>query len=64
MKELFSTREAAEFLSCSHHTLNQSRCTGTLLGVESPKHLKIGHAVRYKEEDLHEWINGLTKGGE
>ena len=56
-KELLTTTEAAEFLGYSPGTLNTSRSTGRLAGVESPVFLKIGSAVRYEKADLNKWVD-------
>lgn len=63
MNGLLSTRDAAQYLGCSWHTLNQSRTTGTLLRVKAPQHIKIGHSVKYKAEDLREWVERQAKIG-
>jgi predicted DNA-binding transcriptional regulator AlpA len=43
--------EAAAYIDMSPSWLQHSRVTGT-----GPKYLKIGNAVRYRTEDLDEWL--------
>lgn len=44
---IFTTRQAALYLGLSISTLNKWRCYGT-----GPKYLKLGRAVRYRQEEL------------
>ena len=44
-------------LSVSYQSLRTSRVTGILLGVEAPKHLKMGQTVRYELETVEAWLN-------
>ena len=52
LKPLSTTLEASRFLAISKHTLDNSRCTGKLMGLPAPAHIKFGYAVRYKKETL------------
>lgn len=60
-EEHFSTREAAEFLHLSAHTIRNARSTGTLCGRQSPPYIKMGGKVLYARTDLLHWLNGFTK---
>jgi predicted DNA-binding transcriptional regulator AlpA len=60
MKKLLNTNQAAEYLSVSPETLKSSRFKKSLFGVEAPKHMKIGNAIRYTQEDLDAWIDRFT----
>lgn len=60
---LLSTTEAAKFLGYAEYTLRTSRATGSLGGHQSPPFVRIGtRTIRYKEEDLSAWIEGLESG--
>ena len=61
LKLLSDTHKAANFLGCSKHTLDNSRCTGKLMGLPAPAHIKFGYAVRYKKETLEAWIDSLNE---
>jgi len=61
LNTLNTTVQAAEFLSCSKHTLDNSRNTGKLMGLPAPAHIKFGYAVRYKKETLETWIDSLNE---
>jgi len=53
MLPLLNTREAADVLGVAPGTLEDWRARGTGQG---PKWLKVGHAVRYRLQELEEWI--------
>jgi|TARA_R110001599_G_scaffold340228_1_gene560370 predicted DNA-binding transcriptional regulator AlpA len=57
LSKLLKTKELAEMLSVSYQSLRTSRVTGILLGVEAPKHLKMGQTVRYELETVEAWLN-------
>jgi len=57
LSKLLKTKELAEMLSVSYQSLRTSRTTGLLLGVEAPKHLKMGQTVRYELETVEAWLN-------
>jgi hypothetical protein len=61
LNTLSTSKQAAEFLSCSKHTLDNSRSTGKLMGLPAPAHIKFGYAVRYKKETLEAWIDSLNE---
>ena len=48
---LLTTAQAAERVCRSARTLERFRAAG-----EGPKYLKIGRWVRYRAEDLDEWL--------
>jgi len=51
-KEIFSTKEASEFLGISESKLAQMRCNGT-----SPPYSKPTGKIFYFKEDLINWLN-------
>ena len=51
MLALLTQREAAELLRLSERTLERLRVSGI-----GPKFLRIRHSVRYRPEDLREWL--------
>lgn len=57
MQKLMKEKEAATYLGYSIWSMQKSRNTGLLGGVEAPKSIKIGaKTIRYKKEDLDTWI--------
>lgn len=56
---LLNEREVAALLGVSTATIRRWR----LLSV-GPKFLKLGAAVRYREEDLSRWLESRPAGGE
>ena len=53
MSQLLTTEEAAERLGFKHATLQQWRWAG-----RGPSFVKFGHYVRYRSDDLDEWVKG------
>ncbi len=51
MSNLLKTKVAAEFLDMSPGTLRWWRSVG-----KGPPFVKCGDAVRYRSEDLEEWV--------
>ncbi len=47
-----STQDAARHLGLSKSTLEKTRLTGT-----GPRYLKLGRLVRYRIDDLEEWLS-------
>ena len=47
----FTTREAAAYLGLAVSTLNKWHCYGT-----GPEFLKLGRAVRYRQDDLDAFL--------
>ena len=52
---LLKDTEAAEFLGVSPQTVRNWRCTH-----RGPRYVKFGRSVRYRPEDLLEFINQRT----
>jgi len=48
---IMTTREAANYLGLAISTLNKWRCFG-----DGPKFLKLGRAIRYRQEDLDAFL--------
>lgn len=48
---VMTVKQAAEYLGLAVSTLNKWRCHGG-----GPKFLKMGRAVRYRAEDLEEYL--------
>jgi len=57
MSKLFSSQEAANYLSVSPRSLSNARSSGT--GIVIP-FVKIGGAVKYKQSDLDNYIYSNT----
>ncbi|MGM0988501.1 MAG: helix-turn-helix domain-containing protein [Pseudomonadota bacterium] len=53
---VLTEREAADFLGLQPATLRQSRWTGQLAGVKAPPFIRMGRNIRYRAEDLDEWL--------
>ena len=60
---LLRSKEVANLLSISEELLRKSRSTGYLLGRPAPTHCKLGRSVRYKLDDLNEWIDSTRVVG-
>ena len=63
---LMTTEEAAKYLGYSEYSLRKSRSKGqgTLGGKPAPPFVRIGpKTIRYKQEDLDEWIESLQSLG-
>ncbi len=60
LPRLLTEKEVAEILNVSAGTLAVWRCTRR---VRLP-YTKVGHAVRYRTEDLERFIESRTVGGE
>ena len=56
MSQLLSTKQLASLLSVAPGLVYKSRMTGVLMGVDAPKHLKMGQTVRYELETVEAWI--------
>jgi predicted DNA-binding transcriptional regulator AlpA len=55
--ELFTVSEAARWAKVSESYLNKARLTG-----EGPRFVRLGRAVRYRQEDLEAWAQGAAGG--
>lgn len=53
---LLSSIEFAQKLKVSESLLRQSRSSGLLFGVPSPKYLKLGRSIRYRPEEVESWL--------
>ena len=51
---LLNTAQAAEYTGLAKQTLHQKRISGG-----GPKFCKIGRSVRYRKEDLNDWIESF-----
>jgi predicted DNA-binding transcriptional regulator AlpA len=53
---LLTSIEFSTKLNISENVLRQSRRTGTLLGATAPKFLKLGRSIRYRPEEVENWL--------
>lgn len=53
---LLTSAEFSKKLNLSEHAVRQSRRTGTLLGATAPNFLKLGRTVRYRPEEVENWL--------
>ena len=53
---MFRTREAATYLDLTKSTLEAWRCRGS-----GPTFVKLGKAVRYRKQDLDEFLNSRLR---
>ena len=51
MQNLLNAEDAAQFLSLSQSTLAKMRLSGN-----SPRYVKMGRRVAYRQNDLESWI--------
>ena len=54
--KLLTVRELSDYLGISDETLRKYR-----MKKIGPKYLKLGRVVRYKLDDVLEWIDAQTK---
>lgn len=54
---LLTSKEFARELNISDQAVRHSRLTGTLIGAPAPKFLKIGRTVRYRPEEVENWLS-------
>ena len=54
--KLLTSIESASRFGIADTTLRISRTTGKLFGVDAPKHIKLGRTVRYRPEELDNWL--------
>ena len=52
-----NNREAANHLGFSPATLGNSRYTGLLGGVSTPRFRKLGKSIRYERKVLDDWLS-------
>ena len=55
--QLLNDKQAAPIAGVQPNTLKNSRHTGKLAGVDAPRYIKMGRSVRYRLEDLQEWLD-------
>lgn len=60
---LLTSKEAAHELKIHENTLRRSRITGVLLGNDAPPYIKIGSSVRYRQNELEQWVNTVQQQG-
>lgn len=53
---LLTSAEFSKQLNLSEHAVRQSRRTGTLLGAAAPNFLKLGRSIRYRPEEIENWL--------
>lgn len=57
-KKTLTEKEAAEYIGMSRSFLRQDRMNGYREGrTRGPHYLKFERAVRYRKEDLDDWLN-------
>ena len=68
MDKLLTPREASQYLNITEKSLANARWSG--IGT-TPKFIKLGHSVRYKQSELDKYIEdhthtntGEAKGGD
>lgn len=55
--EILNEKDAAEYIGMSRSYLNSDRSNGPRVKrTKGPVFMKIGKAVRYRKEDLDEWL--------
>lgn len=54
--KLLTTKEVAEYLGIAENTICQYRMTGI-----GPRYIKLGRMVRYRLNDVIEWIDKKMK---
>ena len=57
---LLTTEDVAYELRISPVTVKMSRCSGVLLGYPAPPFIKLGRCIRYRRNDLFEWLDQIT----
>jgi predicted DNA-binding transcriptional regulator AlpA len=56
---LLTERQASDYMAVTVAALRKWRWQG-----RGPIHLKIGRLVRYRPEDIEQWLSSRPKGGE
>lgn len=60
MEGLMKSKEVAAFLNVGFSTLEMMRMKG-----KGPKYVRLGkHTVRYRKEDVVEWVNACANASE
>lgn len=56
---VFTEKEAAIYIGMSRSFLSQDRMNGCSASrTPRPIFMKLGHSIRYRREDLDEWLVG------
>ena len=58
-----NNNQAAPYLGVAPLTLRNSRSTGLLCGVATPRYRKIGRRVVYERRTLDEWLDQFQEVG-
>lgn len=59
---LLTEKVAAAYISVSPSVLKLSRHTGYLFkGVDAPRHIRLGRAIRYSKQSLDLWVSSLPE---
>ena len=57
MRDILTEKEAAEYICMSRSFLSQDRMNGHRANrTPGPAFLKIGRSIRYRKEDLDDWL--------
>ena len=56
---LLTTEDVAYELRISPVTVKMSRCSGVLLGYPAPPFIKLGRCIRYRRNELSEWLDKI-----
>lgn len=54
--EIATVSQVAEFTQTSESTLHRWRSEG-----KGPKAIKLGHALRYRRQDVLEWLDSIAE---
>jgi len=57
---LLTTEDVAYELRISPVTVKMSRCSGVLLGHPAPPFIKLGRCIRYRRNDLSDWLDQIA----
>jgi hypothetical protein len=57
---LLTTEDVAYELRISPVTVKMSRCSGVLLGYPAPPFIKLGRCIRYRRNDLSDWLDKIA----
>ncbi|EKD72827.1 MAG: hypothetical protein ACD_45C00578G0014 [uncultured bacterium] len=57
-KNTLTEKEASEYIGMSRSFLRQDRMNGYRVNrTPGPTFMKLGRAIRYRKQDLDEWLN-------
>lgn len=61
-KDILTEKEAAIYIGMSRSFLRQDRMNGYRVNrTPGPSFLKLGHSIRYRKQDLNEWLDKHLK---